>query len=395
MPGEPVGKRPFDAVAKAIWAAPPHELPAVAADLLARRAGVTAAEILLVDYRQAFLVRTVPDGGPPADGAVPVDNTPQGRAFAAQETVREDGGRLVHLPLSVQGERLGVLSALLPQDGAPPWLDDFAAVLARALKIADQGTDLYRRLRRRARLTVAAEMQWELLPALSRDSAEFRFAGQLEPAYAVWGDSFDWAASRERLTVTVGNGMGSGTESAALSHLAVSALRNARRSGADITEQAALADEALFARYRGERHVATLLLDFELATGRVQVVDAGSPQIYRLRGGAADRVGFEAQMPLGMFGDTRYVTEELTVEPGDRLVVVSDGVHTARSPAGVRFGDSALLHALRATRLQAPPEAVRTVIRSFTGHHEGTEPADDAVVVCVDWLGRPDLSAEA
>jgi serine phosphatase RsbU (regulator of sigma subunit) len=294
----------------------------------------------------------------------------------------------------VQGQRLGVLSARFP-DGGPAWLDDFAAVLARALKIADLGTDLYRRVRRRSRLTLAAEIQWDLLPALAHDTPEFRFAGQLEPAYAVWGDSFDWAASGDRLTMTVSNGMGSGTDSAALTHLATSALRNARRSGGDIGDQAALADETLFARHRGELHVDTLLLDFALDTGRVRVIDAGSPRIIRMRDGAAFGIGFEAQMPLGMFGDTRYAIEEFDVEPGDRLVVVSDGVHTAPSPAGIPYGESALYQALRATRLQDPAEAVRAMIRHFVAYHEGTEPVDDAVIVCVDWTGRPGVSAEA
>jgi serine phosphatase RsbU (regulator of sigma subunit) len=231
-------------------------------------------------------------------------------------------------------------------------------------------------------------MQWDLLPAPSYDAAEFRFAGQLEPAYAVWGDTFDWSVSAEKLTLTVSNGMGSGTRAAALTHLAISALRNARRSGAGIAEQAALGDQTLYARHRGERHVSTLLMEFGLDTGRVRVVDAGSPRIYRMRGGATDGIGCDAQMPLGMFGDTRYTTEEFTVERGERLVVVSDGVHLAESPSGVPYGRSALFQALRATRLQDPPEAVRTMTRHFVEYHEGTSPVDDAVIVCIDWTGR-------
>ncbi|TDE29048.1 PP2C family protein-serine/threonine phosphatase [Actinomadura sp. 6K520] len=385
MPDQPP-ETDFAAIARALWAAAPHELIDVASRLVERHANGVDAEVLLIDYRQAYLVRTLP-----GREDLPVDNTAPGRAFASQRIVREtpdpDGGRLLHLPLSVQGERQGVLSVRLLADD-PPWLEEFARVAARAMKIANQATDLFRRLRRRGRLTVAAEMQWDLLPAPSFDSAEFRFAGQLEPAYAVWGDNFDWSASEDRLTLTVSNGMGSGTEAAALTGLAVSALRNARRSGAGIAEQAALADQTLFARHRGERHMETLLLEFELATGLVRVVDAGSPITLRMRGGAIDRIGFDAQMPLGMFGDTGYVTEEFAAEPGDRLVAVSDGVHDALSPTGERYGEHALARALRHTRLQEPPEAARTMIRHFLAHHEGGEPVDDAVIVCVDWAGR-------
>lgn len=386
MHGEPAEHDGPGALDEALWAAPPHELIESATGLLERHAGATAAEVLLIDYRQAFLVRTSSRTAKGArDGDVPVDNTAQGHAFAAQRIVAEKGA--VHLPLTVKGERLGVLTVRVP-GGGPDWLEEFAAVLARAVKIADQGTDLYRRLRRRSRLTLAAEMQWDLLPAPAYDAAEFRFAGQLEPAYAVWGDNFDWSVSADALTLTVSNGMGSGTDAAALTHLGISALRNARRSGAGIAEQAALGDQTLYARHRGERHVATLLMEFGLDTGRVRVVDAGSPRIYRMRGGATDGIGFDAQMPLGMFGDTRYTTEEFTVERGERLVVVSDGVHAAESPSGVPYGQSGLFQALRATRLQDPPEAVRTMIRHFVEYHEGTSPLDDAVIVCIDWTGR-------
>ncbi|WP_131737889.1 PP2C family protein-serine/threonine phosphatase [Actinomadura roseirufa] len=383
-PPAPPVEGPLRAVESALWAAWPDELPGVAAEAIERHSGATLVRLLLVDYRQAHLV-------PVAKGEadLPIDNTPAGRAFAGQRAVREGGGT-VHLPMSVRGERLGVLTVRLP-DGTPEpdWLEGAAGVLARALKIADEGTDRYRRIRRRTRLTLAAEMQWDLLPPRSCRTEWFAFAGQLEPAYAVWGDNFDWAVSEERLTLTVSNGMGSGTRAAALTHLAVSALRNARRSGGDIAEQAALADQALYGRYRGEEHVATLLLDFELATGRVRVIDAGSPKIYRMRGNVTEGVPFEPQLPLGMFGDIGYEVEEFTVLPGDRLIVVSDGVHAALAPSGQSYGATALLNALRDTRLQDPPEAVRTIIRHLVDYHEGSEPEDDAVIVCLDWFGGP------
>ncbi|WP_433145913.1 PP2C family protein-serine/threonine phosphatase [Actinomadura nitritigenes] len=393
----------FAALQNAIWAARPDDLVAAATAELARQWPGARAEVLLIDYRQAFLVPAVRGvaetfGRDPADEDVPLDNTGPGRAFAGQRPDREVsgliGGRLLHLPLTVQGERLGVLTVRVPgeagaEEPEPPWLARAAEVIARALKIADAATDMFRRIRRRTRLTVAAEMQWDLLPPLSRDTTGFHLAGQLEPAYAVWGDNFDWTSSGDRLTLTVSNGMGTGTSAAALTHLAVSALRNARRSGADIAEQAVLADQSVYALHRGERSVGTLLMEFELATGRVRAVDAGSPKLYRMRGNLTEAIEFDEQLPLGMFGDSRYAVEEFTVEPGDRLVIVSDGVHAALSPAGQPYGAVALLQALRDTRLQEPPEAVRALIRHYVAYYEGGEPADDAVIVCVDWDGLP------
>ncbi|MEU9023926.1 PP2C family protein-serine/threonine phosphatase [Actinomadura sp. NPDC048394] len=406
MPSRPERGDAFASLEKAIWSARPDELVAAATAELARHWPGARAEVLLIDYRQAFLVPAVRGaaetfGRDPATEDVPLDNTGPGRAFAGQRPDRERsgriGGRLLHLPLTVQGERLGVLTVRVPgeagaeeagaEEAEPAWLVPAAEALARAMKIAESATDLFRRIRRRTRLTVAAEMQWDLLPPLSRHTTGFSLAGQLEPAYAVWGDNFDWTASRDRLTLTVSNGMGTGTSAAALTHLAVSALRNARRSGADIAEQAVLADQSVYALHRGELSVGTLLMEFELATGRVRAVDAGSPKLYRMRGNLTEAIEFDEQLPLGMFGDSRYVVEEFAVERGDRLVIVSDGVHQALSPDGQPYGAVALLHALRDTRLQSPPEAVRALIRHYLAYYEGGEPADDAVIVCVDWDG--------
>ncbi|MEU5876194.1 GAF domain-containing SpoIIE family protein phosphatase [Spirillospora sp. NPDC047279] len=379
----------------AIWRAQPHELISTTTDRVKAALGVTDAEVLLADYRMTALVPVRPDVEP-----VRIDNTPAGHSFAAQQVVDERPGNgsaadqayLVHLPLTVHGDRLGVLTVQIPADPPSPEiradLERVAGVLASAIKVADQHVDVFRRARRRSRLTLAAEMQWELLPGRSCTTDEFHLAGQLEPAYSVWGDNFDWSVAPDRLTLTVTNGMGSGTEAAALTHLAVSALRNARRSGADITEQASLADQTVYAQHRGAKHVATLLLDFELATGRARIVDAGSPQLYRMRGTATELVELEAQLPLGMFGDADYVAQDFQVEPGDRFVIVSDGVHGAKSPAGDLYGTLALKQTMRDTRLQDPSEAVRTFIRSYLDYHEGGEPLDDAVVVCLDWTGK-------
>jgi serine phosphatase RsbU (regulator of sigma subunit) len=393
----------FSTVEKAIWQAHPHTLADAAVRALTGHPAVEAAEVLLADYRLSFLIPTTLGADP-----LRLDGTVAGRAFAAQQPVldreggheahgtvegdRDGDGTTLYVPITVYGDRVGVLAVSLTR---VPTADErlrllaVATALARALKVADQNTDLYQRIRRRSRLTLPAEIQWSLLPALSCVADEYHLAGMLEPAYAIWGDNFDWSASQDDLIVSVTNGMGRGTEAALLTHLAISALRNARRSGGGIVDQAVLANESLHQRHQGRLHVSTLLMRFDLDTGRVAAVDAGSPLIFRMRGGGVARIELDAELPLGMFEDTRYSEQEFTVEPGDRLVIVSDGVHAALSPGGDAYGASGLPSALRQTRLQNPPEAVRTLTRNLIDYHNGTELQDDAVIVCLDWTGRP------
>jgi serine phosphatase RsbU (regulator of sigma subunit) len=273
-------------------------------------------------------------------------------------------------------------------EGVLAELAEIAEVLGHEVVVAERDTDLYLQARRRDRLTLAAEMQWQLLPGRSCARPEYELGAQLEPAYAIFGDNFDWSASADRLSLYVTNGMGEGIEASLLTNLAINALRNARRAGLSLADQAALADQAVYAHYRGRCYLSVLMLDVDLATGLVRAVDAGSPRLLRLRAGTVERVAFEAQLPLGMFEETDYVAQEFHVEPGDRLIFVSDGVYDVASPGGETYGDAALARAIQSTRLLPAAEVPRALLRELTGHRGRPDPDDDALVVCLDWRGR-------
>ncbi len=364
-------------------AAQPDRLPEVAAEHLRQYHGAGRVEVLLGDLTLTGLWPVIDEAGP-AGGPLAQ------RCFGSQRPVTDIGARhnRVHLPLSAWGERLGVLlveTTLPAGNGLTEELRHVADELAVALRAAGRDTDRYHRVRRRQRLTMAAELQWELLPGRSLGDDRFLLAGQLEPAYDVHGDHFDWALTGDRLTITVLNGFGDGMTAALLTATAVNAMRNARRSGANLVEQAELASDAVYSRHGGAVHAATLLLEVDLVGGRVEAVDAGSPHAMAAREGEIRPISLDQQLPLGMFGDTRYETQRFRLEPGDRLLVVSDGVHAATPGGRPPYGESGLVSAVRRTRLQPATEAVGTVMRSLHEYHAGQDPDDDAVTVCLDW----------
>ncbi|MEU2552071.1 PP2C family protein-serine/threonine phosphatase [Streptomyces sp. NPDC013313] len=376
-------------------AAPPHALVATAGRLLAERFGALDMTLLLADYGLSVLqpVTHLPHTGEP----VSAHDGPAGTAFTSQNPVVEitadPATQLVHLPITVRGDRLGVLSVRVPGSGADPGtvlrLCDFATGLGHEVATAGRDTDLYLQARRTRRLTLAAEMQWQLLPGRGCARDEYVIGAHLEPAYAIGGDNFDWSTSADHLTLTVTDGMGQGIEASLLTGLAVGALRNARRAGIGLADQACLADQALYSQYGGKSYASTLLLRFDLDTGTVHAVDAGSPQLYRQRGTTVERVELEAQLPLGMFEETNYEEQTFQVEPGDRLVVISSGVHRTRSADGELFGETVLRQILGATRQTQPHEAARSVVAGLIEHVGGEGLLADAAVVCLDWRGRP------
>lgn len=390
---EPAGPEP--SAESLLRGTPPHRLVATAHRLLAERVGAEDVTVLLADYGLSVLQPV--SHLPHTDEPVSAHDGPAGRAFAGQSPVVEitsvsSPTQVVHLPISVRGDRLGVLSVRVPRAATDTTtvlqLADFATALAHEVITAGRDTDLYLQARRTRRLTLAAEMQWQLLPGRGCARPEYVVGAHLEPAYTIGGDNFDWSTDADHLTLTVTDGMGQGIDASLLTSLAVGALRNARRAGLGLSDQACLADQALFAQHGGEKYASTLLLRFDLDSGLVSAVDAGSPELYRQRGDTVERIELEAQLPLGMFEETPYEEQTFQVEPGDRLIVVSTGVHSALGSDGGTFAERALRQILSATREEPPHEAARAMVDGLFEHFGTRELAADASVVCLDWNGR-------
>ncbi|WP_330465621.1 PP2C family protein-serine/threonine phosphatase [Micromonospora zamorensis] len=370
---------PVSQARRALNQTPADRLVSGVGDVLGRSYGITDVELYQVDYRLAELL-------PLGDGE-PIDSPghPAWRAFDHQSPILTDGNGW--FPVTMRGERRGVL-CLSPVPDDPDvlaTLAEIATALAHEVAAVSAGTDVYRAARRSQRLTLAAEMQWDLLPGRSRIRPSFSLAGQLEPAYTVRGDSFDWSDDGERLWLATINGTGEGVAASLLTSLATHALRNARRAGLSLADQAALADQAIYDLHRGEQHLSALLMELDLRSGTMAVVDAGSPRLVLLRGGEVTEQPLEAQFPLGMFEATDYHEQKFPLERDDRLFVVSDGVLEATGQH-MRYGETALDRFLRRTGPMAPLDAVRSLIGDLRAFVAG-DLVDDAVVVCLDWYG--------
>ncbi|NES15565.1 MULTISPECIES: PP2C family protein-serine/threonine phosphatase [Micromonospora] len=370
---------PEDRARRTLTEAPADQLLNRLGDELERSYGITRTDLYQVDYRLSVLL-------PLADGEpITGPGHPAWRCFDHQEPIIAEGTGW--FPVGMRGERRGVLR-VSPVPADPEVireLDTISTALGHELAAVTASTDIYRAARRTRRLTLAAEMQWEMLPGRSRIRPSFSLAGQLEPAYAVRGDSFDWSDDGHRLWLSVINGSGEGVAASMLTSLATHALRNARRAELGLADQAALADQAIYALHRGAQHLSALLLELDLATGMITVVDAGSPRLVRVRDGEVSEQVLEKQFPLGMFEGTDYREQRFQLHREDRLFVVSDGVIDATAER-IRYGETALDRFLRRTGPMEPLDAVRSLIGDLRAFVAG-DLIDDAVVVCLDWLG--------
>jgi phosphoserine phosphatase RsbU/P len=283
--------------------------------------------------------------------------------------------------------RLGVLGVTLAQvdDDLRQHVADLAAMVGALLVTRGFYTDGLMMCRRSREMTLAAEMQWQLLPPLAMRGPRVSLSGLVEPAYEVGGDAFDYAINGDRLDFALFDAMGHGLQSSQLSHMAVTSYRHARRYGSDLPGMLATMDEAVTAEGDGERFVTCFLARLDLVEGRLWWMTAGHPTPMLVRGGhVIGSMRGDPVLPLGLGGPPGKVIENV-LEPGDRLLAYSDGMVEAHKPGGDPFGEDRLLDLLGRETLGGldVAETTRRLIHAVLDHHE-YRLGDDATLVLVE-----------
>ncbi|QGN50367.1 PP2C family protein-serine/threonine phosphatase [Micromonospora sp. WMMD558] len=378
---------------------PPDDLPvAVNAVLRPLRASAT---VYLVDAEQCDL-RPLPEPGRPTPEPLPIDTSLAGRAFT-QVVVHAGQGPppRLWLPIVDGTDRLGLLEVFPPADAdlADEALHDGLRLIAGLVghlvtsKIG-YGDGLHR-ARRSQPMAVSAELLWQLLPPLTFATANTTISALLEPCYEVGGDAFDYALNGATVSLALLDGVGHGLPAVLTTSVALSALRSARRAGADLTGLARAVDAAIAGQWTDARFVTAVLAEVDTDTGALRYVNAGHPPPVLLRRGRAVRTLAEGRrLPLGL-PDDRADVAHVRLEPGDRLLLHTDGVTEARDAAGVLFGLPRLADlAERHIRSGLPaPETLRRISHAVRDHQAGWT-GDDATLLLLQWSERAAADTE-
>ncbi len=380
----------------AVEDAPPVAAADAVGDLLAQMLGASEVALLIADFSGEKLIRLGHAGSSSATRtqgretaqSVPLTGTAEGRALANQGVEVERGADSWRLlaPVTNRGEAIGVLEFHFADEPNERCVAD-AAEAAHALAyivIANRRfTDLFEWGQRSVRLSLPAEIQHRLLPgAFSCEAGQFTLAAWLEPAGDIAGDTFDFSLDRDFLHLSMTDAMGHGLEAALLATVLVGGLRNARRAGVGLVEQAELASAGLAEHTQDGEFVTGLLARIDLRSGNATIVNAGHPPPLRLRDGVVTGIELEVDPPFAISEPRSFRAQPLGLMPGDRLLFVTDGL-LERKAAEIDIASlvvqSAAMH---------PREAVQHVVRAVR-EATGGELQDDASVMCVDWLGGP------
>ncbi|MBV2155327.1 serine/threonine-protein phosphatase [Kitasatospora sp. SUK 42] len=366
----------------------PVELPALA-NRCASALGLESALIYLVDLQQQLLI-------PLDETAVPlaVDRSPAGWAYRTVFPRVDDveGGVIVWMPLVDGAERLGVLAVRTASlDGVRMRRSRMLSHLFAMLITSKRAySDWLAGLTRTAAMRLPAEMLRAFLPPHTVGSARCVSTAVLEPAYDVAGDAFDHSVIKDVLNTMILDSMGHDLAAGLTTSVAMAAARNARRGGGNLSDVVGSVDQAL-TQWLPDHFCTGVLCRLDAVTGVLRWVNCGHPPPLLIR---AERVLEGAldsppQPPIGLADhlatETRQV-HETVLEPGDRVLLYTDGVVEARDADGVEFGlDQFTDFIIRSSAAgQRPAEVLRLLIHAVLDR-QCDQLRDDATILLFEW----------
>ncbi|MCX4458610.1 serine/threonine-protein phosphatase [Streptomyces sp. NBC_01728] len=398
-----------------VESAPPEMAVSVLAQLLATKLAATEVSFLITDHGGKAVVRltgAAAEGGPENPRPIQLRGSDYEQVVRSQQVHVTSGERegkgepgpiQVIAPVSDRGDAIGLLELTVPvrpDRQTVRLIVEATHVLAYVVITNRRFTDLYEWGRRTTRLSLAAEIQHRLLPdSFTCETGRFIVAGALEPAADIGGDTFDYTLNRHALHLSLTDAMGHDVQAALVATMVVGALRNARRAGGGLLDQAQDAHQAV-ADYSDRAHQAFAeqpervreavirhgaqvmatgqLLRVSLDTGQTTFVNAGHVCPLRLRDGQVEEITPLVDLPFGVTPNPGYRLQSLDLRQGDRLILFTDGM---LEPHGTEADLSDLI---QQTSDWHPRDAVRLFTETVL-ELSNQDPRDDATVLCLDW----------
>ncbi|MFI8264574.1 PP2C family protein-serine/threonine phosphatase [Streptomyces sp. NPDC085665] len=358
----------------------------------ARWLGIPRTRLYLADLQQQRLLPLPqPDLTAEELEGLDVDGSLGGLAYRTQDVQSTRDGETTWFPMVDGIERIGVMQAVTPGSGTGPLEAGRALASLATLLVVSKSThhDPLVQGQRTRPMTLQAELLWAFLPPRTIGTDLATSSAVLEPAYDIGGDAFDHSFIDGILHLTLVDAMGHDLASGGASGAALAACRSTRRSGGNIPDIVAAIDRTL-TQWIPDRLMTAVIAELDTVQGDFTWINCGHPAPLLIRDGHVLHNALErtAHLPLGYGFHTPDppAQERVRLQPGDRVLLYSDGITEARSPGGDLFGEQRLADTvIRSTASgDTAPEALRRLIQNLLNHHRH-HLRDDATILLVEW----------
>src|SRR4051812_10777761 len=281
----------------------------------------------------------------------------------------------IELPFGVPFIQIAVLTPIWADGTFALLLSLFLVNLLVLLEVAD-------RLSLKGELEVAREIQLAMLPSGTYRAADIEICGVTRPANTVGGDFYDVLPLRDgRVIVTLGDVAGKGSPAALLMALLLAVLRTLVDEELEASALAERLNVQICRHSPSSRFITLFYGVYTPATGALTYVNAGHmPPLLRRRSGVYERLG-STGVALGMFEGSTFGAVETRLNPGETLVLYSDGITEAENPAGEPFEESGLEMVLERHAAAQPADIGTRILAAVAEHARDSRFTDDLTIL--------------
>jgi sigma-B regulation protein RsbU (phosphoserine phosphatase) len=288
----------------------------------------------------------------------------------------------VEIPLGVPFVRVGVFTPVWAEGTLALIISLILVNLLMLLEVAD-------RLSLKGELEIAREIQLAMLPAGTFRVGDIEICGMTRPANTVGGDFYDVLPMRDgRVILAVGDVAGKGSPAALLMALLLAVLRTLVDEELDAPALVERLNVQICRHSPASRFITLFYAVYSPATGAMTYVNAGqNPPLIRRRDGRYERLG-STGVALGMFVKSTFACVDTILNPGEMLILYSDGITEAEDPDGRPFEESGLEMVVERLAAQGPAEIGAQLLKAVETHAKESRFVDDLTILILKRHGN-------
>jgi sigma-B regulation protein RsbU (phosphoserine phosphatase) len=297
---------------------------------------------------------------------------------------------LLAVPLMVKSELRGVLTVYNKKGGATFSEDDqrLLAIIATQSAQVVENARLYEQeqalIRMQEEVRLASNIQSELLPKESPRVPGYVIVGRTIPAQTVGGDYFDFIPiDLYRIAISVGDVSGKGLPASLLMANLQATLRGQTLLNVPPKQCLERANRLLFQSTSPEKFATLFYGILDAEHHRFSYSNAGHDHPLVLRSGHEPLRLDQGGIPLAMMEESSYDEETVEVQPGDLIVMYSDGITEAMNAAEEQFTEKRVAEVLRQHQHEDPEQLLESLVTAAKEHAGATPQSDDMTVVVV------------